>query len=248
MDCLKLLSTKHNMAILTSIHQPNSDILMMFDQLYVLSKGGLCVYSGPPQTLKSHLNQCEIICREYQFPIEVLLNISTNGINDQQVIQLAEKTSKDNQNVLVKCLKETKLSPEGIRVKSKNFKLIDLWYLLMRTMTKTYISQWKTSVTQILFYVLFPLIITRVFNSDIGIPDGCYNFLLNPNTSCHRQLEDDSILDQNIKFHFFTSVFMIFIHLTITTMTFPSEVKIFLNEHQNSESRLILRYFQSLNN
>jgi len=236
MEYLRFLSDKHNIAILTSIHQPNSDILMMFDELYVLAKGGVCIYSGPPQALKCYLNECQIICSEYQFPIEVLLKMATNGTNDEQVKQLTEKTSKDNQNIYMRCSKETKISPEGIRIESKNFKLIDLWYLLLRTMTNTYISQWKTLFTQIIFYLLFPLIITQVFNSDIGISDGCYSFLSNPNTSCYKQLEDDSILDQNIKFHFFTSVFVLFIHLTITTMTFPSEVKIFLNEHQNSES------------
>ncbi|CAG2119793.1 unnamed protein product, partial [Medioppia subpectinata] len=47
-QCLRELSERHRMAIVTSIHQPNSLLLSMFDQLYVLSKGGHCVFAGRP--------------------------------------------------------------------------------------------------------------------------------------------------------------------------------------------------------
>jgi hypothetical protein len=43
------------------------------------------------------------------------------------------------------------------------------------------------------------------------------------------------MLDQNTKFLFFISTLAIFIQLTLTTLTFPFEVKIFINEHRNSK-------------
>jgi hypothetical protein len=208
----------------------------MFDKLYVLAKGGLCLYSGRPQDLGSYLSECRIFCTESQFPIEVLLKIAYFGESDDQVIQLANKTSEERVNLLNRCENETHLFPDGIPFESKKFKLIDIWYLLLRTMTNTYISQWKSLVTQILFYIIFPLILTKSYNSEIGKPDGCYSFSLNQNTNCFKQLDYDSLLDQNTKFQFFTLLLFMFIQLAVTTLTFPTDVKIFLNEHRNSKS------------
>jgi len=73
------------MSILTSIHQPSNDLFMMFDNIYVLAKGGVCVYSGPPQHLKTHLNQCNVECNEFQVPIELILKVCSEGTNDKNI-------------------------------------------------------------------------------------------------------------------------------------------------------------------
>ncbi|CAG2104152.1 unnamed protein product [Medioppia subpectinata] len=80
-QCLKRLTEKHSMAIVTSIHQPNSLILAMFDRLYVLSKGGHCVFAGPPTQLRAHLNSCGIECPSHFAPIELILKIASNFPN-----------------------------------------------------------------------------------------------------------------------------------------------------------------------
>ncbi len=102
-------------------------------------------------------------------------------------------------------------------------------------MTETYISQWKTCLTQLVFYVLYPFVMTRMYNSDIAKPDGCFDFLYNSNTSCYEDLRDNSLLDQNTKFLYTISIFFLFVPLNYTILTFPREVKIFMNEHQNSK-------------
>ena len=232
MEYLKILSLKHSIAVITSIHQPNTDILLMFNKLYVLAKGGICLYSGPPQDLNHHLNECQIICSEYQIPIEVLIKYAIKGISDENVLRLSENTSKDNQSLLEKCENEAKLFPNGIPFKSKSFKLIDMWYLLLRSMTKSYISEWKSILIQLLLYIMFPLITTGVYNSQIGEPDGCISLSFNSTTSCEQQLYDDSLLDENTKFIYFSSTF---IQISITTLIFPHEVKLFLNEHRNGD-------------
>ena len=62
---------------MTSIHQPNSDVLMMFDKLYVLAKKGKCVFDGKTTQLKNHLQKCQIECLEWQVPIEELIKIAS---------------------------------------------------------------------------------------------------------------------------------------------------------------------------
>ena len=54
-SCLKRLTQTDNLSIVASIHQPNTAILAMFDQLYVLARGGVCIYSAPPGEIVSRL-------------------------------------------------------------------------------------------------------------------------------------------------------------------------------------------------
>ncbi|XP_054157346.1 uncharacterized protein LOC128955701 [Oppia nitens] len=233
-EYLRLLSRKHNISIITSIHQPNTDALLMFDKLYVLAKGGVCVYFGPPRQLEHHLNQCQIQCQEHQVPIEVTLKVATRGADNRQVIKLAKKAQEDNRLVLhQKCKIDTKLSPNGIPFESKCFNMLDVWYLLLRTMRHTYLSHWKTLFIQLLFYIFCPLLIAKTVNYNIGRPDGCLEYTFRTNQSCFNQLTDDSLLDQNLKYQAFTSVLVMFIQICTTTLTFTADVKIFMGEHRN---------------
>ena len=80
-QCLRSLSERHRMSIVTSIHQPNSLLLNMFDQLYVMAKGGHCVFTGRPNTLRSYLSVNGIDCPQDVLPIELLLKISSKFPN-----------------------------------------------------------------------------------------------------------------------------------------------------------------------
>ena len=80
MICLKHLAKNYQLAIVTSIHQPNSDILMMFDKLYVLSHGR-CVFDGRTTELKCHLQQCQVECHEWQVPVEELIKVASKTSN-----------------------------------------------------------------------------------------------------------------------------------------------------------------------
>ena len=89
---MKDLSRRHKIAIITSLHQPNNNLLNMFDKLYVLAKGGTNIYFGSPNHLSSTLSQCRITLNEKERPIEKLINISAKGINDRNFKILNEKT------------------------------------------------------------------------------------------------------------------------------------------------------------
>ena len=93
--CFKRLAQKHSLSIITSIHEVNLEVLMIYDLLYVLAKGGVCMFSGRPQQLRQNLTDCRIVCKENQIPIEVLLKIGANGFGDQSVIDLSNKTNQD---------------------------------------------------------------------------------------------------------------------------------------------------------
>ena len=92
--CLKDFAKKHRSAMVLSIHQPNQDLLMMFDKIYALAKGGRCVYNGKPADLRAHLLSCSIPCADWQIPIEVLMRITSrkNRKNQIQSIVLVLKS------------------------------------------------------------------------------------------------------------------------------------------------------------
>ncbi|CAG2167827.1 unnamed protein product, partial [Oppiella nova] len=91
LSCLKQLSRKHNISVIVSIHQPNNDLFHMFDNIYVLAKGGHCLYDGVPHQLKQHLIDCDISVGENEVPIEVLIKLSFNGREDRDVKRLCDK-------------------------------------------------------------------------------------------------------------------------------------------------------------
>ena len=85
MNCLKQLTLNYRMTIIVTIHLPNNETLNLFDKLYVLAKGGLCIYSGPPSMLHSYLFEkinlnIEQIGQTNKLPIEILLEIACNGL------------------------------------------------------------------------------------------------------------------------------------------------------------------------
>ena len=74
MLCLQRLTMVHHITVIASIHAPNTETLNLFDQIYVLAKGGICIYSGPQ--LQPQLN---LAIAPQQPPIEVLLKIACSG-------------------------------------------------------------------------------------------------------------------------------------------------------------------------
>ena len=66
---------------------------MMFDKLYVLSKGGKCVFHGQATQLKSHLQLSQVECEEWQIPIEQLIKVASkvNIVSYQFINSLMNK-------------------------------------------------------------------------------------------------------------------------------------------------------------
>ena len=73
-QCLSLLKTlsynKDPLVIAASIHQPTARLLNFFDNIYVLSIDGSCIYSGPTDKLVAHLYGFGLICPV----IELMIN------------------------------------------------------------------------------------------------------------------------------------------------------------------------------
>ena len=212
----------------------------MFDKLYVLSKGGHCVYSGPPVDLCHHLADCGIHWTASQLPIEVLLKYSCNEYNDINTIQMVKKAKEiESQLIASRFPDETLVSPDGIRRLSKRFFLRDLWLLIKRGMTYNLRFYWKILLFQFCAYILFGLLLRVLFNPNIGRPSGCISFDDDLNNTCAKtetNLEDEKQLTANLKFNFYAIAAVVSTSMSATILSFAFDIKIFLNEQRNGRN------------
>ena len=211
---------------------------MLFDKLYVLSKEGQAIYGGRPHHLFQYLLDCEIDCSETQLPIEVLLKHSCNTINDTNIQKMVELTEESEKGVINLFINQIKAAPDGIETISKRFFLRDLWILLMRTLTYTYRYYWKLIVFQFFVYIGCGLTFRQFFSEDIGRPSGCFSFddLMSRCFKSKADLEEEILLSYNMSYNFFILTNLMFLSITVSTISFTSDLKMFLNEHRNGKS------------
>ena len=113
---------------------------MLFDQLYVLSNGGQCIYNGHPSYLKQHLIECQVSLLDYQVPIEQLIKVASS--NDSILNLVKNLVNKTNDNSMTQKELWTK---DGNELKAsfsfeKNFNLNHLLILLHRTINNEFIG------------------------------------------------------------------------------------------------------------
>ena len=62
---------ERGMTILATIHQPSSELFMLFDRVIVLSEG-YTIYNGPPQDVKSYFEAYGLQMPKYSNPADKL--------------------------------------------------------------------------------------------------------------------------------------------------------------------------------
>ena len=231
MMTLKELCLKHSISMITTIHQPNSDILEMFHNLYVLAKGGVCVYWGTPQYLTTHLRECNIICNKNQVPIEMLVTNGSKGIEDNTVVELRNKTSKEVIQSISNRLNETKV--KRIERKNKSFSFKDIYLLLNRKFIELIAYKYVSISSNIIFLSIVSLLFALI-SDESGDYEDCIPRNANNNKNCLQQI----VLDSKVRLNFLIINFGIWSYQliqTVITMTDKiNRLKLFTNEHQNS--------------
>ena len=236
MKCLQQLTRKYEMSVLTSIHQPNSDLLQIFDKLYVLSKDGNCLYFGKPNHLSTHLNECQIFCSQNEKPIETLLKLSAMGSRDKLNKQLIDKNFNSYQ---ISNDKQIGGNTSQTQTNSKSFQIKDIYYLLMRRIQINFIIQWKTLIIETVFHLLFVIIIRNAINENHFKIDGCFssnslNSSYNKQVkSCLEKEEEKTVIEQNIYLLYITSFVFMLTTISITTKNLISEIESFSVELKN---------------
>ena len=212
----------------------------MFDSVYVLAKGGICVYSGLPKNLRQHLNECHIDCNENQIPIEVIIKLSFNGINDNSVQQLSQKTLEIENNFKKQNLLK---AGNGLKTKPKSFSLIDFWYLLIRFLYRNYISQRKGLLNTLILFAILVAFIVNCFNKRISEIDGCFEANSPSNMSCFEISEAKHLINENEFLIYYSIAIFPFILNVIQINGFVSDMMCFRTEHRNREFQFIYQIY-----
>ena len=204
--CLKNLAQNHSIAILTSIHQPNNDIVNLFDQLYVLTSKGQCIYNDHPSKLKQYLINFQVEILDYQVPIEELIKIASSTDSNKLISDNFEKSKNLQESWMSDC----KLLKNNLFESKKSFNLSDLMIILRRTARNELIGGWKIQIGFLMFYYITIFGMLYLFPNDIGTDPGCTQERIDlRNISLINQRILDVItgneqkFQQNIKFIFF---------------------------------------------
>lgn len=81
---LKKLVQNHPIIICATIHQPSAKLFSYFDDLYVISAFGTCIYRGPGQNLLDHLKNYNLNCPIFHNISDFVLEVAA-GIHGQDV-------------------------------------------------------------------------------------------------------------------------------------------------------------------
>lgn len=177
-------------AIVTSIHQPNSGLLMQFDKLYVLATGGRCIYDGPPKNLYSFLMSNNITIESNGYtPIEILLKIATTSSpnrnhqsgssryqclkEEQLIMQLVSKNAENNEDKNKRYCEEYGRPLWYYRIAFKTFSCRHTIYLVQRMFHSFRRLQWRLYFSQTAFMLLTAVFTHFVYKAEIGSDPDC---------------------------------------------------------------------------
>lgn len=172
---MKKLSRLYSIAVTFSTSQIlDSDVLSIFDKLYVLSRGGLCVYEGSVEHMSLFLNESGIvISSKIQTPIERLMQIASKPT--ELTIKVANRVLSTRDDILVYGKKYGTLLEMGIKTPVSDINFNNIWYLFVRTIIHKYRYCWQFLLIQYIALMAAILMLMMTFDYGIGLPDSCYN-------------------------------------------------------------------------
>ncbi|CAD8191656.1 unnamed protein product [Paramecium pentaurelia] len=82
-NLLKKLSVVSKRTIIFTIHQPSSDIYLLFDQIFLLAKGKF-IYQGPRERMIEYFQSIGFDCPKKANPLDHFISIMQNDVNRPQ--------------------------------------------------------------------------------------------------------------------------------------------------------------------
>nr|XP_046917174.1 uncharacterized protein LOC124497553 isoform X1 [Dermatophagoides farinae]XP_046917176.1 uncharacterized protein LOC124497553 isoform X2 [Dermatophagoides farinae] len=242
MKCLQRLSKQNGITVIVSIHAPSSDILNMFDQLYIIAKGGVCIYSDHPDRLRPHLNRITgIALNEDESPIQEYLRIASNGIDDEQVRKLTQESVQQHHRGLtshINKLNENECPfesiPKGIPHYSKKFRFFDLWTQFKRLLCLAFIADVRILIGVLANITINLILFALITNKDMLMPEGCLPFdIEHYNQTCQNKLENDRLNMTFFMFLTFTTLAFLTISIGMNSLVALNFMKVLRHEYRN---------------
>ncbi|XP_053208421.1 ATP-binding cassette sub-family G member 4-like [Panonychus citri] len=246
--CIEVLNCLTEMesppGIIASIHQPSSELLNLFHNVYVIGAGGRCIYFGPTDQLVSHLASNGLHCPLYHNPAEFIVHVASGRYGEKVLNNLAtaQTDSFENLHIAIKS-EEIDMDVDKIDVKrlyqENNRKQHPTCNHIGLLLTRT----WKSTIRQPMLtwlrlsqYLLVGLILSFLHNYKIGELDGCYTDVLRNASAFSGEHNYGQLLariNDNTATIYFALMFLIGVAIVPTVLTFPSEIAVIFNERHN---------------
>lgn len=228
----------------------DSDILAIFDKLYVLSRGGLCVYEGSVDHMSLFLRESDVsIDSKIQTPMERLMKVASKP--NASTIKLANRVLSTREEILDLALKFGVFAPNGVETRAVPIRLEDIVDLFTRSFKHKYRLYWQTLLAHYLIMLVFSFVLTTAFNDQIGFPDSCYNktsnstigrLIITENVDTFDNVNEQfvtlygqNLVDENIKFLFVITICLSLFQMITSVYGLNEEIKVAINEHRNGD-------------
>jgi len=216
----------------------------MFDQLYVLANGGVCVYSGPPNAISGHLGQVpEIVTSKKSCPIETLIKHSCSGHEDPIVQKLCHVNSKSLLDDDVNLEADAQLAPDGVLANRTRFSLHSVFILSLRYLAYIRGYLWMEWLPFLVLYTIYGLLLNVFFDSSIALSSGCVSIDDDFNNTCsikQEELEERMNIFANMKYNLFFSNMFVMIVMLQCGLNLVRELDLFWNEQRNGKLQMII--------
>lgn len=230
---------------------PDSDILTTFDKLYVLSRGGFCVYEGSADHLGLFLRESEVfITSKIETPMERLMKVAAKP--DQTTIRLAQRTYSTRDEIFDMALKYGEAAPNGVQTPLAPGNIDSMWLHLSRCTLHKYRLYWKSLSIYFGLIIALTFALASAFPQEIGLPDSCINrtskqtlgkvIMSRRAVDEIRNLDqrfevlyDEQLIEDNLKFIFISLLGLTLLQMITSIRVSHDEIRVAVNEHRNGE-------------
>lgn len=94
----QLALSNKQIAVILTIHQPNSDVFQQFNHVYVVAQGGKCIYEGSPASIEAVINRIGLrLPNSYYNPATMIVEIAAGkfGIDSINKLNSIQKKQYD---------------------------------------------------------------------------------------------------------------------------------------------------------
>lgn len=237
---LRELCHSHNITIITSVHQPNVEMLEMYDSIYVLARGGVAIYSGPPHGILSQLSKVPSIdIAGCHFPIELLIKHSCSAFPDPTVVDLIDVANQRFKREAIDSgalEADTQSTFGGPQVNYRRFCLGDWYNLVGRHLHYIRGFYYPFLFGFFLLFIVYGLVMRGFFEASIAKPSGCIDIYEDFNNTCaQNMIDENNDLKNAIQYTFFVYLIGTLLTVIYTSAGFYWQLDFFINEHRNGK-------------
>lgn len=87
---------QYPMGIVCTIHQPSARVFNLFDQIYIVSYNGYCIYQGSPKDMLQYLATVDLICPQFHNPADFIAEVASGERGTDVVHKLIELKERDD--------------------------------------------------------------------------------------------------------------------------------------------------------